>query len=48
VKVGEIWAYRERAYTEGWPVVPVELLQFGPGGPPPGRRTPGLCGRGQW
>jgi len=31
VKVGEVWASRERAYTEGWPVVPVELLQFGPG-----------------
>lgn len=31
MKVGEIWAYRERPYTEGWPVVPVELLQFGPG-----------------
>lgn len=30
MEVGEIWAYREKAYTEGYPVLPVEILQFGP------------------
>ena len=30
MEIGEHWAYRERAFTEGYPVVPVEILQFGP------------------
>jgi hypothetical protein len=30
IRVGEIWAYRERAFTDGWPILRVEVLQFGP------------------
>jgi len=30
MQVGEKWAYREKAYTPGWPVQAVEILQFGP------------------
>lgn len=30
MEIGETWAYRERAHTPGWPVLPVEILQFGP------------------
>ena len=28
--IGETWAYREKPHTEGWPVPPVEIFQFGP------------------
>jgi hypothetical protein len=30
MEVGEMWAYRERAYTLDCPVVKAEILQFGP------------------
>jgi hypothetical protein len=30
MEVGEMWAYRERAYTQDCPVVKAEILQFGP------------------
>lgn len=30
MQIGETWAYREKAYTEGAPVLPVEILQLGP------------------
>ncbi len=30
MQIGDIWAYREKAHTEGHPVLPAEILQFGP------------------
>lgn len=30
MEIGEHWAYREKAQTTGWPVLPVEIVQLGP------------------
>lgn len=29
-EIGARWAYREKPHTEGWPVLQIEILQFGP------------------
>ena len=33
MEIGEEWGYREHPYTDGEPLIRVELLQFGPNAP---------------